>query len=72
MRQFIHFQPGEDLPQAGDTVQTHSEMSGLDYETHITRIVSQEALPDGRIRLTIDGSRREVPPSNVIQFSEHQ
>ncbi len=72
MRQFIHFAPDEALPSVGDTVQTHSQMSDLDYETTIERIVLKKELPDGRIRLTIDGTRREVSPSNVIPFSEHQ
>ncbi len=71
-RLFIHFAPGEALPSVGDTVQTHSQMSGLDYETKIEHIIATTPLPDGRIRLTIDGTRREVSPSNVIQMSEYQ
>ncbi len=72
MRQFIHFAPGEALPSVGDTVQIHSEMTDLDYETRIERIVAVTPLDNGMTRLTIDGTRREVSPSNVIQFSEHQ
>ncbi len=71
-RLFIHFAPGEALPQAGDVISIHSEMTGLDYETTIQRIIAMTRLDDGRIRLTIDGNRREVPPSNVIVFPERE
>ncbi|MEO6891212.1 MAG: hypothetical protein ABI324_19680 [Ktedonobacteraceae bacterium] len=71
-RLFIHFQRGEDLPQAGDVVQTVSPMTDITYETTIERVIAVTPLDNGMTRLTIDGTRREVSPSNVIQMSEHQ
>ncbi len=49
---------GHVLPNVGQELVTHSDLTGITYQVRVTSIKSLRWLPNGNIEVTVRGSKR--------------